>query len=127
MYKDLNQPPDLTAVIALRWQFGTGWAATGDMQLDLLFAKKKELVTCLIINDNIGYSDSETTEFKIQRRVRTGAAGYRKANFRLFRELVGVTTIALKGGRSHRPGRSLKNGSFQYSGNSEDLSVYLFR
>lgn len=64
--------------------------------MDILFTKKEELVGYVAINGNVGCSDHETVELEIQRRVRKEVAEYRREDLRLFRELVGGNTRALK-------------------------------
>jgi len=65
--------------------------------LDLLSTSKRELVRDVIINGNVGCSDPEIAEFEIQRGARKEIPKYRRAHFRLFEELVGGITTALKG------------------------------
>lgn len=64
--------------------------------MDLLVTNKEELIRDVIINGNIGCSDHETVEFEIQRGARKEIAEHRRADFRLFKELVGGITAYLK-------------------------------
>lgn len=65
--------------------------------MDLLFTNKEELVRYVITNGNVGCSDHEIEELEIQRGARKETEEYRRAHFRLLKQLVGGITTVLKG------------------------------
>lgn len=78
--------------------------------MDILFTKKEELVGYVIINGNTGCSDHEVVDLEIQRRVKNEVAEYRRADLRLFRELVDSNTTALKGEGAQGSSQVFKEG-----------------
>lgn len=55
----------------------------GDIQLDLIFTKKEELVVDVIISGSLGCSDQEIVAFKILRGVRQASRTVQTRNFEI--------------------------------------------
>ena len=75
---------------------GPGWATLRSAQLHLLPANKEELSGIVKINGNLGCGDHVLMEFMIQKGERKASSRVqimhlRKADFGLFRKLVGGT------------------------------------
>ena len=92
----------------------------GDAILDRMVTKASELIGDVKIGGSLGCSDPVLVEFtplrdtgKVTSIVRT--LNFRKANFQLFKELVGSPGKPSSGtGEQNRAGRSLRMLSFEY-------------